>query len=83
MDNILALEAVSRTFRKLADNTLRFSIDFEPQHMVDAIKLFGQEGTPIFVVPQDKDSSAERGYKEFVRQSKDIIDQPAPKKNYL
>jgi len=36
----------------------------------------------FFVVPQDKDSSAERGYKEFVRQSKDIIDQPAPKKNY-
>jgi len=51
MDNILALEAVSRTFRKLADNTLRFSIDFEPQHMVDAIKLFGQEGTPIFCGP--------------------------------
>lgn len=51
MNDKIALEASTGTFKSLVDGTLRLIIDFEPRNKDDAVKYFGSIGTHIVVAP--------------------------------
>jgi hypothetical protein len=60
MENLeekVAVSGISRTLSTLADGTVRLKIDFEPCDRETAMKLFGEPGTPIAIVPLSQEAA--------------------------
>lgn len=56
-----AISAVRRTYRELADGTLRVQIDVDPRFKQDFLRLFPETDMPLAIAPLRHDFEVQRG----------------------